>query len=102
MAYEIKVDACQLIPGEQMISARYSDVSSMLPEYILHEIVSLIASKYVELHYVEIEALIDPKVVAACVSSEMGALIEERFKSEIRRVNEVAGEALRHAKRAGR
>ena len=69
------------------------------PEILLRTLVDKIAEEYLRNHYTEIEKEIDPKVIAAMVSQDMGARVEERLRQEIARVSSVASTAKREAKR---
>lgn len=102
MAFEIivtKYPPSPIDPSRHHIGVEYSDVLSGVPEYFLVAVISKIADKFVEEHYAEIEKLLDHKLVAACVTAQLGEKIEAKMLGEVRRVSEVAEQALRRAKR---
>jgi hypothetical protein len=81
------------------ISAEYGSVTSLTEEYLLQAIIHKIADRFIEDHYAEIEKELDIKVIAAAASAQMGSIVEERLQKEIQRVQHVADEALRKAKK---
>ncbi len=81
------------------ISAEYKNFLSLTNEYILQEIISKIADKFIEQHYAEIEKELDIKVISAVSSVRMGAVVEERLQTEVSRINSIAEQALRRSKR---
>lgn len=95
----IATDPIASDPGTLTLTVRYTDVLSMVPEYLLQSIVDKIVDKFVEIHYAEIEKEIDPKLVAAIVALQMGMAVEEKMLQKIESVQELAHEALRRAKR---
>jgi GGDEF domain-containing protein len=105
MAFEIKISKFRVPDAssdKHGIYVQYSgtDIASMMPEHILSEVVNRIADKFVEEHYAEIEKLIDPKLVAALVTASMGVVVEKHMMDEIERVQHIAQQALKIAKRA--
>lgn len=103
MAFEIKVytsGASAMDPcGRNRITAEYSDILSIVPEYLLGAIVDKIADKFVEEHYSEIEENLDPVFIAALVSAQMGIKVEGELMKEIERVQNLASQALSRAKK---
>lgn len=101
MAFDITVTKYPpnaMDPMHQTIAATYSDVLSIVPEYLIQTIVSRIADQFIEDHYAEIVKEISPTVVAAVASHAAGATIMKRMQEEVDHVNTVAQEALRKAK----
>jgi proline dehydrogenase len=86
-------------PGTHTLVVKYRDVLSMIPEYILHTVVDKIVEKFVEEHYHEIAKELDPKLIAAIASTQMGLVVEEKMLREIEHVQHLAQEALRRAKK---
>jgi hypothetical protein len=105
MAFDIKIKSyhgpspTDPLGERNWVSAEYKDVSSLVPEYLLQAIIHKIADKFVEDHYAEIEKQIDIKVIAAAASARMGSVVEERLQKEIVRIQIIADEALRKAKK---
>lgn len=102
MAFEVNVvhyPYSSSDPARQHICATYSDVMSIIPEYLINEIVSRIADRFIEEHYSEIAKEISPTVIAAVASATAGAKIMKEMQMEVDRVNATAQEALRKAKR---
>ena len=84
--------------GRRNMAVSFSEVLSN-PDILMRAIVERIADEYVRNHYADIEVLIDPKVIAATVSVEMGARVTEQLQREIAAVMNRADAAYRMAKR---
>lgn len=99
MAFE--VDVTPLLSGDSVrrgYAISFDDILSD-PEVLIRTIVNRLADRYCADHYAEIERLLDPKVIAAATSVEMGARVTEQLQEEIAAVMSMASEAHRIAKR---